>query len=461
MNKINTDIVIIGSGITGLTAAWYAKKKNLNFLVIDKKERPGGVISSVTENNFLYEEGPNTGVIGNETVVELFDDLQDTIRLEIPDATVKKRYILKNGRWHALPSGPVSAITTPLFTVRDKFRVLGEPFRSRGEDPHENLADMVIRRLGKSFLDYAIDPFIGGVYAGDPELLIPKYALPKLYNLEQQYGSFIKGAVKKKKEPKTELQKRVKREVFSFKGGLSSLTNALYNKTGKKYFIFSLNNIHTTKTETGFIIHASGNSGDYEIITNNIISTAGAFELPGLFPFIPENQMEKISTLYHTRIIEIALGFNRWEGMKTDAFGGLIPYKENRDLLGILFMSSLFKDRATENGALFSIFIGGVRKERYYDLSDKEITDILEKECKQLLQLDHFNPDLLKIIRHKKAIPQYYIDSKDRFQTVQSLKEQYPGLVIGGNLRDGIGIADRIQQGKLLVEELTISGATY
>jgi len=453
MNTISKDTVIIGSGLTGLTAAFYAKKKRTDFLVLEKSDKHGGVIQTVSEGDFLYEEGPNTGVIGNEYVVELFDEISDIAVPKIPGENVKKRYILKNGKWHALPSGLISGITTPLFTIRDKFRILGEPFRSRGKDPEENLIDMVKRRLGNSYLNYAVDPFIGGVYAGDPKLLIPRYALPKLYNLEQTYGSFIRGAIKKKFEPKTELQKRASRKVFSFPGGLTGLTSAIFKKSGTENFLFGMKDIRVEKNTEGYDVHATGNDGQVRISAKNIITTTGAYELPQLLPFVPEQDIKKISQLHYTRVIEVAVGLNKWEGIPLDGFGGLIPYIENRDLLGILFMSSLFRNRAPENGALLSVFIGGVRKEYLYDLTDDEVIQLLEKEFRLLMGLGKFTPDLLSISRHRWAIPQYGIDSPERFQTVMSIQEKNPGLLIGGNLRNGIGIADRIQQGRNLIED--------
>jgi oxygen-dependent protoporphyrinogen oxidase len=144
------------------------------------------------------------------------------------------------------------------------------------------------------------------------------------------------------------------------------------------------------------------------------------------------------------------LGFNKWEGMKLDGFGGLIPFLENRNLLGVLFMSSLFKNRAPENGALLSLFLGGVRKQEIMKFSEDEVKNVVEKECLELLSLKQFNPDLFKVIWHEKAIPQYGVESGLRFDTVKELEATHKGLFIGGNLRGGIGMADRMKQGKEL-----------
>src|SRR5665647_1256793 len=180
------------------------------------------------------EAGPNTGVVSQPEIMELFDDLSGDCAIEIANPDAKKRLIWKDGKWHPLPSGLFQAITTPLFSTYDKFRILGEPFRKKGTNPDETIADLVLRRMGKSYLDYAVDPFISGIYAGDPSKLVTRFALPKLYQLEQNYGSFIGGTIKKSSEPKDERSKRATREVFSAKGGLQNLINALVKSIGKK-----------------------------------------------------------------------------------------------------------------------------------------------------------------------------------------------------------------------------------
>ena len=458
MNSVHetaTDIVVIGAGLTGLTAAHYLQKNKQNFLVLEKSDKTGGVIQSQSQDGFLYEEGPNTGVVGNTAVVELFEQLSDTCTIELGGNNVKKRYILKNGKWEHLPLGLWSAITTPLFTFKDKLRLLGEPFRKAGKNPHENLASFVKRRMGKSFLDYAIDPFIIGVYAGDPEYLIPKYALPKLYDIEQQYGSLIGGSVKKSFIKKTEEEKKVNKKVFSCKGGLGELTKALTVSVGEGNIRLGAKNILVNPSENGYLVSYKLENGENKIIhCKKVITTIGAYALEEALPFVEKAQMEKINSLHYTKVIELALGFEKWEGRKLDAFGGLIPSSEKRNILGILNMSSLFENRAPKEGALVSIFMGGVRRQDLIALTDNEIKRVVEKECQDLLSLPEFNPDLFKIIRHNYAIPQYGIESGERFEAIKQLETQYKGLLIGGNQRNGIGMADRIKQGKELALEL-------
>ncbi|MCL3779929.1 protoporphyrinogen oxidase [Prolixibacteraceae bacterium JC049] len=443
-------IAIIGAGLTGLTTAFYLKKAGIDFVVLEKANRAGGVIETKKQNGFVMEAGPNTGVLGNPEATELLEDLAEYCELEVADEEAKRRLILKNGRWHDLPSGLLGGITTPLFSWYDKFRLLGEPFRTKGTNPHETLADLVKRRMGQSFLDYAIDPFILGIYSGDPARLVPKYALPKLYNLEQDFGSFIGGAIKKGRLPKTDRDKKATREVFSVKGGLSNLVSALTQAVGEENIILNAENMVISRKENGYQLKWN-NQG---IEAEKVITTVGAHALPELLPFVSEEELNPITQLNYARVVEVTMGFKKWDGINVKAFGGLIPFKEKRDILGVLFLSSFLKDRAPQDGVLLTVFVGGVRRDELNDLSDEELMKLVKREVMDLMEISEFKPEAVGINRYQHAIPQYYADSGERFKQIEKLQKEYPNLIIAGNLRDGIGMADRIKQGRTIAEQL-------
>ena len=243
MKQLHTDIAIIGAGLTGLTTAFWLTRAGKKIQIIERQDRAGGQIRTFQGNGFVYESGPNTGVVSYPEVAELFAALSPDCTLETAREESKKRWIWKGNKFHALPSGLVSAVTTPLFTLYDKFRILGEPFRAKGTNPDESVAELAARRLGKSFVDYAVDPFLSGVYAGNPHTLVTRHALPKLYNLEQDYGSFIKGSIAKAKLPKTERDKLATKKVFSAVGGLERLAEAMVKAIGKEQITLSANDV--------------------------------------------------------------------------------------------------------------------------------------------------------------------------------------------------------------------------
>lgn len=441
-----SQITIIGGGLTGLTLAFYLKRAGKKVTIVERNHEPGGVIRTFTEQGFTYEAGPNTGVLSSPELVQLFDDLGDTCSIEVANPNAKRRLILKDGSWEALPHNLSSAITTPLFSLYDKIRILGEPFRKRGSNPYETLDKLVARRLGKSFLDYAVDPFISGIYAGNPANLVTKFALPKLYNLEQNYGSFIRGAIKKRQEPKSELEQRATKDVFSVKNGLQQLTQALTAAIGHESFILNAKRTSVTLQNGKYQTTVSTEENDILIESEELITTIGAYELTNTLTFLTSEDLSPITNMRYAKVAQVALGYKEWSGYPLNGFGGLIPSKENRKVLGILFPSSIFPNRAPEKGALLSVFLGGIQHEDIYNLSDEELIDTALNEVSETLKTN-LKPDMVHLFRYPYAIAQYERSSEQRLDQIARLEQQYKGFFLAGNIRNGIGMADRVKQG--------------
>lgn len=451
LHEINTRVIIIGAGLTGLTLAYYLKKKGIDFVVVEKDQQPGGVIRSYREKGFVYEAGPNTGVLSNLETGQLFDDLREHCSLEIANGQSKKRLIWKQGKWHCLPSGLREAVTTPLFTPGDKLRILAEPFRSRGKDPMETVAGMVRRRLGQSYLEYAVDPFISGIFAGDPDSLITRYALPRLYSLEQDYGSFIRGAIGRKLWQKGP---QPSREVFSVRDGLQNLVHALVKEVGTQNLITGAMHCRTGVAPAGFQLLARVENNSCSINAPFLVPTVGAHALEELFPFFPVGLLHDISSLQYARVVQVVLGFSQWKGARIRAFGGLVPSREQRRILGVLLPSAFLSGRAPQDGMLLNVFMGGARNPQYFGFTDQQILQIVQEEISQMMRLPAFKPELVKIFRYRHAIPQYGKDSARRINAVKQLQQRYPGLILAGNLHEGIGIADRIAQAGRIADML-------
>jgi len=443
--KSETRIAILGAGLTGLSLGYFLKKKGLSADIFEKNNRIGGVIQSNSENDFLYECGPNTGVLSNTIIENLFSEISDHCAIQIAHEQAKKRLILKNGAWHALPSGLLSGIFTPLFSTFDKFRILGEPFRKPGTNPHENLKELVERRLGKSFHDYAVAPFVNGVYAGNTEQLVPKYALPKLYRLEQEFGSFIGGSIQKHKNIHKTNTNIPSKKIFSCEGGLKSLITALAK--------IQDNSIYTSCSALSVI----KNKDTYSIITNHsnksfskeydyIISTLPSYQLADTFPFFSTQQKQVFNGIEYAPVIQIVLGFNYWDGISLQAFGGLCPPKEKRNILGVLFPSSMFLNRAPENGALLSVFLGGMLNKEILNKTDEELISITHTEIIELFQCKTWNPTIIRIHRYQHAIAQYSAFHEQVYAIRDNIQTMNPNCYIGGSFVDGISMADRIQQ---------------
>lgn len=448
MKKEEVSIAIIGAGLSGLTTAFYLKKYGFKIHLFEKNEQAGGVIQTHHTDGFVMEAGPNTGSMSRVEAAELFEDLKDDCTLETADESAKARWIWLNGKWQVIPSGLIGGIATPLFSFADKLRLLGEPFRKPGSNPDETVAELVRRRMGRTFLRNAVDPFISGVYSGDPEKLVTRFALPKLYALEQNYGSFIGGTIKKSREPKTERDKKATKSVFSAEGGLGSLVKALVKNIGEENISLACKELAFEKTEQKQEFVFGGQK------FTHVISTIGSHSLEKAFPFLPSGKMKKIGRLEYAKVTQVSLGFKKWEGIPIRSFGGLVPSAEKRDVLGILFLSSFLKNRAPKGGALLSVFLGGMRKPEFFELSDNELMEIVKREVKDMMQLTEFKPDVFRISRYQYAIPQYSFESEEKLEAISDLETAFPGLTLAGNIRDGIGMADRIRQGRIIADDM-------
>jgi oxygen-dependent protoporphyrinogen oxidase len=464
-NHINieqSEVTVIGAGLTGLTTAYWLKRLGVRVCVVETDSRIGGQIQTQQYNKYVYETGPTTGAVSTPEVAELMMDLAETsegkCQIETAPDSSKRRLIWKEDRFRELPSGLLSAVTTPLFRFSDKLRILGEPWRKRGNDPDESVASLAARRLGRSFVDYAVDPFISGVYAGNPDQLVVRYALPKLYALERDYGSFVRGSIAKMKQPKSDRDRLATKKVFSALGGLSNIPEAEADYIGRENIILGTSQVavgylYNNKVwETAFV-DADGNSRTLQ--SRWVVTTCGAYNLPQLLPFVDKERMDAISGLVYAPVMEVNVGMPDTFGGDYCAFGGLVPSVERQQILGILFPSACFVRRAPEGGALFSFFLGGIKHPEMLDKSDEEIRSIVTTCLHKMLKFpDEAKPDFIHISRHRRAIPQYGADSGRRFEAVAAIEKDYPGLVIGGNLRDGIGMGHRITQATTIANHI-------
>lgn len=463
------DVIIIGAGITGLSVGNSLMNAGVSFAILEKENRTGGQIETLSKGGFTFETGPNTGVMASPEVVELFEDLPDLVSLEVAQKSVaSKRWIWKKGKFYPLPSGPVSGLLTPLFSLKDKFRILSEPFRPVGTDPDETLAALAERRLGKSFVQYAVEPFVGGIYAGDANTLIVRHAFPKLHRLEADYGSFISGSIKKMRMPKSEREKKATREVFSAEGGFQNLVSALESKLNKNGAIHTGANIISiefdrTKKHWNVDFQDHSTKEIKKITAKSIVSTVPAYTLPSLMPWLSDALKEALKKLIYAPVIEVSVGFDHFPShIDTEAFGGLIPPVENRKILGILFPSSTFRGRTPyPDSALFTIFMGGVRfGEQILSMSDEEIKKTALEELYSMLGIpSDLKPSLLYVSKHPRAIPQYTLHMNDLLPLVKEAEESFPGLLLAGGLRDGIGLANRITQGRSIGDRLGLQYA--
>ena len=201
--------------------------------------------------------------------------------------------------------------------------------------------------------------------------------------------------------------------------------------------------------EGGFEVTYTDEAGNVHSVTaKKVVTTCGAYALPSVLPFVKKEEMDKIANLVYAPVIQIGVGLRNVENHHYKAFGALIPSKEKKDVLGILFPSACFAGRAPEAGETLAFFIGGVRHPEMLQWTDEQFVALVNDSLYSLLKYpETVTIDEMRIFRHEHAIPQYQESSDDRYAIVEALQQRYPGLGIAGNLRGGLGMADRMKQG--------------
>jgi protoporphyrinogen oxidase len=239
MQREDADVIVVGGGLTGLTAAFQLTLHGLSVEVLESHVHAGGVIGThrhaVPGGDALYEAGPNSGMDTTPLINSLLDDLGIRDQRIDAQAAAAKRYVLRGGQLRAVPSSPLGFIRTPLFSAGAKLRLLREPFiaaRDYAGAPEESVGSFVRRRLGPEFLDYAVEPFVGGVYAGDADQLSLPAAFPRLAEWERDYGGLVRGAILGARKRRREAALKGERPKtaapsFNFKGGMQTLIDAL------------------------------------------------------------------------------------------------------------------------------------------------------------------------------------------------------------------------------------------
>lgn len=466
------DAIILGGGISGLTAAYLLQQQGLDISVIEKGNAPGGPISSFQEKGFLVERGPNSLLLPNPWVESFIQELGLQDQLQETSPAAEKRYVVKNGRPIAVPASPLQAIFTPLFSLPGKLGFLLEPFRKKISDraaAHETVASFVQRRMGKDFLDYAIDPFVSGVYAGDPHRLILQHAFPLMHGFERDGGSIIGGAIKHKRKQKREGTAYKKRSV-SFKEGLGILPSTLARKLGNRLWLDSevvaVNRIDDAwqvtwkqydgvpRSEATTLGRASASPTNFEGSAKNLIVCLPSHAIKRID--WSENLAAPIRsapTLEYPAVHSLALGLKREQiSHALDGFGMLVPRKEPTRILGALFSSSLYPGRAPEEHCLLTVMIGGVRHPELANYAPDRLLELALADLRPLIGLEG-DPCFYRCTSWPKAIPQYTSNFEPWRNTLQDLEVEFPGLFFGGNCRDGIAMGASILSGKRLAGE--------
>jgi len=440
------DVIIIGAGISGLTAAYKLSRAGKDVLVLEEASRAGGKIVTAREEGYLLESGPNSLRVENQETLNLIDEAGLSERIIDANPSSKKRYVLKNGRWIQLPRRPIEAITTPLLSLPGKLRILWDPFVPKTNLDDESAASFVRRRLGREILDYGADPFITGIYAGDPNKLSMRHAFHSMWNSEQKYGSLMKGLVKgRKRQPNN----RIKPRVISFPEGLSELTTALRVSLGDRLQLHS-GAIALERAGNGYQVTSS--AGGLESPT--VILALPAYHIAPMIAPLSSDLSVQLQNVPYPTVAVVFLGYAENQFAQVpEGFGGLIPSKEKRNILGVIFSSSNFPNRAPKGHLLLTVLMGGAKKQEIANWEETRILETAISEARELLK-PNGDPAFQRVKVWRHAIPQYNIGYSEVLKAIERAEVQNPGLHFIGNYRGGISMGACIKNATELANRL-------
>ncbi len=452
------NVVILGAGISGLAAAHWLFRDKVDFTILESGDKPGGSIRTEKENGFLIDFGPNSGLETSPYIREMVSQLGLDDEMIYASETSNKRYILKNDELMPLPMGPGSFLKTKLFSPVAKLRVLKEPFVGRSSDGYnQSLAEFVTRRLGREFLDYAIDPFVSGVFAGDAEKLSVKSAFPKLYRLEENYGGLIKGVVKGARERRQAKarneESKQSAKMFSFRSGMGILPKTIAAQFPEKIF-YNCKVQKVTKDKDGYAISYEKGGLIHTIKCDILLSTIPAHISADVYSEFDQNLATHFKDIYHPPVKVLYAAFKKSE-IRTplDGFGFLIPSREKKIFLGAIWSSVIFENRCSSTHAAFTIFIGGAKNSDVFRRFGSEIESKVLEELRHVMQIDG-EPVFTKSKMWERAIPQYNLGYNLHDEYFDKIEAENPRLLFSGNFRGGISIGDCFKNSKPAAEKV-------
>jgi oxygen-dependent protoporphyrinogen oxidase len=440
-------VAVIGAGITGLTAAFCLKQRGTSVVIYEAADRVGGVIRSERQGGYVADLGPSSMSAPTAETTSLLSELGLDGSIVHAAPEVRTRYIVRRGKLIRLPLAPAELLTSRLLSNTAKLAVFGEPLVETGDSPvDESVAAFVRRRFNQEVLDYVVNPFIAGTFAGDPEQLSVRHALPQLQALERAHGSVMKAYLKSARAQREPARvPGAAAGLVSFRNGLQELTDALARELKPELRLRAA----VTQIRTGPKGWTVGAAFQAPDVYDAVIFAAPSHALDDIdLDLTGAERLATLTSIIHPPVAVLALGFAREQVTHPlDGFGFLTPEVERRRVLGVIFSSTLFPGRAPSGHVLLTAFAGGTRDPDFVHADPHSLTARVLDELRMLLGTQG-EPTLRLIQVWPKAIPQYVL-GYGRFKDIADQVEQNnPGLALAGTYRDGVALGDAIAAGE-------------
>lgn len=436
------DVVIIGAGIAGLAAAYTLKKAGYRVLVLERSNRVGGLIKTIREQEYLCEAGPNSFLSNAKPLLNLVNKLDLESELVQNNSQNNHRYIFKNGRLQELAMNPIKFLGSSLLSWRGKLRLLWEPFaKGPPMDHDESFADFITRRLGREAYEWIADPMVTGIIAGDARTLSAAAAFPKLTAMERQHKSLFAGMRARRKK----MQGRPSAHLLSFRSGMATLVTALESHLKDDIRREVMIDCVVHRADHRWELRFTDHGGTFVQGASAVLVATPAANTSGLLTSIIPDIITPLSAIPYVPVITMHLGFRKKEAASVPpGFGFLVPRRQGVRLLGSIWSSQIFANRAPSDHALFTLMYGGATDMDVNELGDNDLLRQASDDVQRTMSISA-RPAFVHIRRHTHAIPQYTIGHNNRIDHIRTLLKTQPGLFLSGNYLSGYSVSDTIQ----------------
>jgi oxygen-dependent protoporphyrinogen oxidase len=448
MMQTEVETIVIGAGLSGLTAAYRLFRSGHRVLVLEASSRAGGLIQTLEQDGFIAEAGPNTFPSTASHILELCQELN--LQPQVAQAA-HRRYLFLQGRLVALPHNPLSFLTSPVLSFAGKLRLLQEPWIAKSDAEDSSVAEFFTRRLGAESVQNLIDPFISGIYAGDIQRLSLPAVFPKLWEWEQATGSILKGMLRQAKQKRGTKGSRMK--LLSFPCGLQTLTDALARALPMEMLRLNASVRRLERHAEMYTVHlASGET----LHARRLVLATPAFVSAALLADLAPTVSRELADIPYPSLTVVHTGFQARElPHPLDGFGFLIPRKENVPLLGSIWASSLFPNRVPPGKILLSNFIGGAHAPELAHAPAEHIQQLVVESLEKVFKpKSKLSPGFCRVLSYSQAIPQYSLGHVSRVRKIEAKLKRLPNLTLCGNYLHGISLEHCVQWGLNAVKDI-------
>lgn len=442
-------IYVVGGGISGLATlhflkARYQKCPEVEIALLEKRSTPGGVINTEMVSDARFETGSNGFLNTQPLTFRLIEDagLKEQLIEAYPDN--KMRYLCVKNKLHALPGNPLGLLSFPLLSPADKLALLKERFvKSKGRE-NETVYEFVSRRLSKRWAGLLADAMISGIYAGDAKEIVMRDAFPLVAGFEDEHGSLIKGAIAARKKGGGG-----GKNLYTLSEGMGSLIHALHRLHEKSIrFGQDVNDIRK-EADGRYLLRT-----DEQMYTaDQVFLTVPSYAAADLIRSMDTRMADLLDQIQYAPVAVVGLVCAKDEFLNLPAgFGYLKPSSEKSPVMGVLFESQIFENRAAAKQCLLRVMIGGMHNLPILKYSQEELIAEARKEIIQVLGYKG-EPYHIFFRAWSNAIPQYDLYRHQvRPQIAESLV-QHPHFHITANYWNGVCVNDCIQSAHQTVDD--------